>query len=405
MPGHTRSIYSRRQRMAPGQYDNPLADFLDNLPGYINQFQQNQLALGRQQLQEQRYQDSIARQNRLDAENQKRYETSQALAAKAVEENNRRFEIQREDIDINRRRADDQFIKTNVMSLVRAGKYGLAEQMLSGLEGPEVESLGAVIRQERDSKEELDSAFKDVRKLYYDPNVSVYEKQDRLNSFQEKYSDRFELGKGIDDSITRFISATNLKAEAQNRGFRPVEEWITVKGGREDIATYENALSAIKEAQKEMGKLEAGVEGVFGTKEKFLEIIDKNERIVQRLRNKPQYKLETRNQYNERKKMEKLPLGAMIPLGVTQDQFYASSAFNQGTDEEFLPSSENDMADFEDSLNKELDQIVSSPSEEKIEEPKSTLQNILNLPEAQAARRRPLSIVDPIRIARLLNPR
>ena len=95
----------------------------------------------------------------------------------------------------------------------------------------------------------------------------------------------------------------------------------------------------------------------------------------------------------------------MIPLGVTQDQFYASSAFNQGTDEEFLPSSENDMADFEDSLNKELDQIVSSPSEEKIEEPKSTLQNILNLPEAQAARRRPLSIVDPIRIARLFNPR
>mgnify|MGYP003114003911 CR=1 FL=1 len=62
MANGPRSIYSRRQRMAPGQYDNPLADFLDNLPGYVNQFQQNQLALGRQQLQEQMYQDSQKQQ-------------------------------------------------------------------------------------------------------------------------------------------------------------------------------------------------------------------------------------------------------------------------------------------------------------------------------------------------------
>ena len=54
MANGPRSIYSRRQRMAPGQYDNPLADFLDNLPGYVNQFQQNQLALGKQHLAENR---------------------------------------------------------------------------------------------------------------------------------------------------------------------------------------------------------------------------------------------------------------------------------------------------------------------------------------------------------------
>tara|TARA_R100000995_G_scaffold67644_1_gene36256 strand:+ start:753 stop:2606 length:1854 start_codon:yes stop_codon:yes gene_type:complete len=68
MANGPRTIYSRRQRMAPGQYDTPLADFLDRLPDYVNQFQQNQLAIGRQKLQEQRYQDSISRQNRLDAE-------------------------------------------------------------------------------------------------------------------------------------------------------------------------------------------------------------------------------------------------------------------------------------------------------------------------------------------------
>ena len=64
MANGPRSIYSRRQRMAPGQYDNPLADFLDNLPGYINQFQQNQLALGRQQLAEKRYEEDRAYRQR-----------------------------------------------------------------------------------------------------------------------------------------------------------------------------------------------------------------------------------------------------------------------------------------------------------------------------------------------------
>ena len=62
MANGPRSIYSRRQRMAPGQYDNPLADFLDNLPGYINQFQQNQLALERQKLQTKRYEDAQKQQ-------------------------------------------------------------------------------------------------------------------------------------------------------------------------------------------------------------------------------------------------------------------------------------------------------------------------------------------------------
>ena len=68
MANGPRTIYSRRQRLAPGQYDTPFADFLDNLPGYVNQFQQNQLALGRQQLEEKRYRDSVDRQERKDEE-------------------------------------------------------------------------------------------------------------------------------------------------------------------------------------------------------------------------------------------------------------------------------------------------------------------------------------------------
>ena len=52
--------------MAPGQYDTPLADFLDRLPDYFNQYQQNQLAIDRQKLAEKRYDDAIERQKTLD---------------------------------------------------------------------------------------------------------------------------------------------------------------------------------------------------------------------------------------------------------------------------------------------------------------------------------------------------
>jgi hypothetical protein len=358
MPGHTKTIYSRRQRRAPGQYDTPLADFLDRLPDYVNQFQQNQLAIGRQKLQEQRYQDSIARQNRLDVENQKRYETSQALAAKAVEESNKRFKIQQENIDINRKRADDQFIKTNVMSLVRSGKYGLAEQMLTGLEGPEIESLGAVIRQERDSKEELDSAFKDVRNLYYDPNVSVYEKQDRLNSFQEKYSDRFELGKGIDDSITRFISAVNLKAATQNRGFKPLSEWPTSgPDGQRDLDEYNRIKKQIDEDTEQLASATGPVLRTGMDLESFVKGIDEKKDQLKILESK--YATETRDQYNERK-AKRQKLGDAAARGITLPNL----GFGQKT-LEFIPSSEESLADIdlENRTDKMLQNLTSDPDE------------------------------------------
>lgn len=77
MPGHTRSIYSRQQRLGPARFDNPLADFLDRLPDYFNDYQRNQLALERQQLADKRYEDSkeIARQQREKEEN--RYQARQ----------------------------------------------------------------------------------------------------------------------------------------------------------------------------------------------------------------------------------------------------------------------------------------------------------------------------------------
>ena len=68
MANGIRTIYSPRQRMAPGQYETPLADFLEKVPNYILQFEEMKLARDRQQLQEERYKDSVNRQSRLDNE-------------------------------------------------------------------------------------------------------------------------------------------------------------------------------------------------------------------------------------------------------------------------------------------------------------------------------------------------
>ena len=66
MANGRRSIYSRRQSMPAGTYDTPLADFLDALPQYVTQYQQNQLQLNKQALQEKRYDDSVKRQQERD---------------------------------------------------------------------------------------------------------------------------------------------------------------------------------------------------------------------------------------------------------------------------------------------------------------------------------------------------
>lgn len=66
MANGRRSIYSRRQSMPAGTYDTPLADFLDAIPGYITQYQQNQLQLQKQELADKRYDDSVKRQQERD---------------------------------------------------------------------------------------------------------------------------------------------------------------------------------------------------------------------------------------------------------------------------------------------------------------------------------------------------
>ena len=52
--------------MPAGTYDTPLADFLNAIPGYVTQYQQNQLQLQKQELADKRYDDSVKRQQERD---------------------------------------------------------------------------------------------------------------------------------------------------------------------------------------------------------------------------------------------------------------------------------------------------------------------------------------------------
>jgi len=155
-----RSIYSSRQRMAPGQYETPLADFLDQLPGYINQYQQNQLTLNKRKLEERRYNNSILRQTRLDNESktQKEYQ-SEVDAIKLLPES------------------------------LRAGAYATSNI-------PRLKAIGTKIKEDESSfndllnREDIDyinnpvKEIKSLRELLLSPEISKY--PNRVDQINEK---------------------------------------------------------------------------------------------------------------------------------------------------------------------------------------------------------------------------
>jgi hypothetical protein len=123
MANGPRTIYSRRQRLAPGQYDTPLADFLRNLPDYFNQYQQNQLALERQQLADKRYEDNKTYREEQDRIANQRYEENKILEQKDREERNRRYEE-------NVRRQEDEDKEGDVERIIsRMPKYDYKNQV------------------------------------------------------------------------------------------------------------------------------------------------------------------------------------------------------------------------------------------------------------------------------------
>ena len=125
MANGRRSIYSRRQSMPAGTYDTPLADFLDALPQYVTQYQQNQLQL-------QRYKD------------EKEYREARDKVAKDEKE----YREARDKV------ADEQKKLTNELNLIRSlPEYARAKAMSTS----KVESISSL----GESLEAENNAFND----------------------------------------------------------------------------------------------------------------------------------------------------------------------------------------------------------------------------------------------------
>jgi hypothetical protein len=266
MPGHTRSIYSRRQRTAPGQFDNPLADFLDALPGYVNQFQQNQLELGKQQLAEKRYEedrDYRRRQERraIDQQNIENLkfvqQQRQAEANRKTAEYNRLVKDRREEYEGIISTLDDPKQKAIV-----ANRYGYDEdsRMFESLNDSDNERLGKLTTLTDNLKSLPQTAtYYDYDKAYkesgIDPeDIEFYRKKDLFGySDLVKQREKFENQRSTGfRSMPRNVSKQLEDLESQRRsiGNQIVKAYAEIGY---DIRGTEVTPDIIKNLEKESG--------------------------------------------------------------------------------------------------------------------------------------------------------
>ena len=335
MANGIRSIYSRRQRMAPGQYDTPLADFLDNLPGYFNQYQQNQLALERQKLADKRYEDAqeIAKEQR--EEEQRRYNTGLINAKR------------KENIGIMR-------------SLISSGKTNQALMMAKALgETDFVTTLQGFAKKEG----ELEDRFNALRDRVNMPDEDIFALKDDYEDLMKNYDGEpfSNYGKALDE-----LGGTIYKeVDRRNKGVVPVSEWeeLYPGQGRLDRRALENAEESLQDLIKARDdavatgdKLEA-VPGINKSiKEQMKEIAN--------LLSDDKYKLETEAQYRARKESEKQVSSVLQKANMARAQGLSFPNIGPGetTFDIVTPTQEN-VAQVNDDINKALDGLVPDPED------------------------------------------
>ena len=137
----------------------------------------------------------------------------------------------------------------------------------------------------------------------------------------------------------------------------PISEWEDLDSqGRADYQALVTAEKVLADLREEQASPTGAITGKIGDVP-MAERIKREKEKIRILQNKPRYKLETEAEYRARKEFNKTPFGALLPRGETQESFYASSAFP--TTE---PTEEN-FAQVNDEVSKNLDKVLSSPEE------------------------------------------
>ena len=381
MANGPRSIYSRRQRLGPARYDNPLADFLDNLPGYINQFQQNQLALGRQQLAEKRYEEDRAYRQRQEGrdiaqQNINNLFRKQAQLEGVAKEKARQLEKLEE-----RKREDDNAIRRTGDVFASRGQYDQALKIYESI--GDVNAIDAV-RSLSTQKNDLEDRFVAVRSKIGNKEISPVEIKDELISINKDFD--IDPLSQIGKQLYSIEQLNNKEVNRINKGFVPPQEWESMFGasGRMDY----NALVTAEKVLEDLREEQASPTVAITSKISNIPIEDRIEREKEKIRilqNKPRYKLETEAEYRARREFNKTPFGfgPFLQRGETQESLYASSAFPT------VEPTEDNIAQINDEVSKNLDKVFTEPATEPVpglsDQEKIELgMPMINLPSATA---------------------
>ena len=234
-----RSIYSSRQAMAPGTYETPVADFLDKLPGYIQDFQKNQLELGKLQLLNKRYdneQEYIKERDKLaDA----RYIAEQKIKANAVDENRKRYLRAEKRLDAKEERDEERHLDTLVASSYKKGdpryiSYAISKAKLDG-DGAAVGRLTSLQKQNQDFESELSSLYTSVNTA---GNLrGIASSQLMVEEFMNTYADNpnFTPTSPAYTNVIKMKNQLGARMAQVPSGLVPPDNWEDVFGplGRE----------------------------------------------------------------------------------------------------------------------------------------------------------------------------
>ena len=358
MANGPRSIYSRRQRMAPGQYDNPLADFLDRLPDYFNDYQRNQLALERQQLADRRYEDS------------------KELARQQAEEEQDRYNKRQTRLDAEIVRDEKNEKRKIASSFMSQGQYEPALQIFKNL--GDVDNV-ARIQSIQESTDGRADRFAEIRAKAGRSDTNHFQHKSELKRFREDFKIRPGDNSDLDGQLFRLEQLNTQKVNRQNQGMIPLEEWKTLNDpeARADYNAVKDAEKAISELREEQAKGVGAISSGIGGPSIGSRIENQKNKISQ-IMSKPKYKLETEAEYNFRTKSE-----TRSQLGLSQPNInMGENTFNI---DEFTPSSEESLADMD--VNEAVEKLIAPPESQPDSvqvESRTPIQDILNIPSAQA---------------------
>jgi len=238
-----RSIYSREQRLAPGTYENPLADFLNSLPDYINEFQQNQLKLGRQQLEDKRYEDALTATKAQRIEEQKRYNQEQTRLAQKTAYDKSRQKVAdavtaAKEVRAIKKAEDDKETKNLTLTLSSLNDEQKLPYLISrkGLDGDDTADLKIIQK----STDDFNLSLRPIIDIAPAGNIKNINKSLLdINTFMEKNEDN-PLFKASSSAYTKVITKRDKLLTRLNQvssdGYVDPKYWTQVDPTRGKVA-------------------------------------------------------------------------------------------------------------------------------------------------------------------------